>query len=579
VSPGRVVAVALLSVGLGGCASITGLSAYSTDCADGCADGSVSKVAGGDASVETAAGDAPATGPGSDAEAEAEDTGVAVDANGTGLDGADTDAGCEAADCMRTPTSWACAKGGCNGAEGACAAADACFCTSDGQCNGGKCVKVSGQNDVSCGSCTGTGAGDGFDCELGSTGIPTSCAAAFGYTPTNFAAATYMPPSGATTIDCATTYDSTSHAFTGWCAGETKPTVTSGVAQTGGPNMDILAFAGLTIAGGGTLTLTGGNAVVLAVYGDATIAGAIHADGATGSSNSTTAGASGPGSNYDCGSSTGTSQPSNGHCSAGAGGGASAAGGTGAGGVGGGTAAAGSARADASLKPLYGGCPGGTSGSWACQTSGGGGGGAVQISVAGTLTVSGTVTANGGNGGTSTCFSGGCGSDGYGGGGGGAGSGGAILLEGQTVNTGGGTITPNGGTGGFPNTTGGGGAGPGGQGGAGGNSGSPTGGNGTGSTSNGCGSYTDCGGGGGGGYGYLTTNGDQQAAAYSCVTTLSPAPVCNSSHAGCLCVADSECPSGKCVSGAQCTSACTGTGTADVAGCEVVTAAPTAFGP
>jgi len=202
----------------------------------------------------------------------------------------------------------------------------------------------------------------------------------------------------------------------------------------------------------------------------------------------------------------------------------------------------------------------------------------VQISVAGTLTVSGAITANGGNGGTSTCFAGGCGTDGFGGGGGGSGSGGAILLEGQSVNTAGATITPNGGNGGAPNTAGGGGTAPGGQGGAGGDSASPTGGNGTGSSSNLCGAYTECGGGGGGGYGYLTVNGSQGAALYSCATTLSPAPACNAAHSACQCVADSDCPSGKCVSAAPCTGQCTGTGNADVAGCQIVTTAPTAYG-
>jgi len=505
----------------------------------------------------------------------------ALGADENAFDGPETAAGCDDASCVKTTptaTTWACPKGGCNSASGACSASGTCFCTGDSQCNGGKCVKVSGQNDVSCGSCTGTGAADGFACQLGNQGIPASCAVGFGYAPSNFTPASYAPAPGPTTINCATTYDSTNHAFTGWCAGQTKPTVASGVSQTGGPEMDVLAFAGLTIASGGTLTLTGGNAVVLAVYGDATIEGAIHADGALGTSNTSTPGASGPGGNYSCGSGTGTSQPSDGHCSAGAGGGASAAGGTGAGGVGGNTVAGGAARANASLKPLYGGCPGGTSGSWACQTSGGGGGGAVQISVAGTLTVSGVITANGGNGGTSTCFAGGCGTSGYGGGGGGSGSGGAILLEGQSVNTGSATITPNGGTGGAPNTTGGGAAGPGGQGGAGGDSASPTGGDGTGSTSDGCGSYTECGGGGGGGYGYLTVNAGEQSASYSCVTSLSPTPACSAAHSACLCVADSDCASGKCVSAAQCTGTCTGTGSPDVAGCQIATSAPTAYG-
>jgi hypothetical protein len=436
-----------------------------------------------------------------------------------------------------------------------------------------------GDNDFSCTNCTGSGGRDGFDCALASPGIPASPAAAsFGFTPSNFVPGSYTPPATATTINCNTTYDSSKHAFTGWCSGQTQPAITSSVAQTNGPAVDVLAFSNLTINGASTLTITGGNAVILAVYGNATILGAIHADGAAGASRSTMAGASGPGGNYKCGNSTGKSQGTDGHCSAGAGGGASAAGGDGAGGVGGSTATGGTARANASLVPLFGGCPGGTSGSWACQTSGGGGGGAVQISAAGTLSVSGTITANGGDGGTSTCFAGGCGANGYGGGGGGAGSGGAILLEAQTVSTAGATIDVNGGKGGDPNTKGGGGTATGGLGGSGGTSASAAGASGTGATSDGCGPYTDCGGGGGGGYGYLTTRTGLAGATYACTTPLTPGPVADPTHTACLCVADSNCPSGKCVNAnTQCSGTCTGSGVADSANCQLLTSATTGW--
>jgi hypothetical protein len=411
-------------------------------------------------------------------------------------------------------------------------------------------VLVAGDNDVSCGTgCTGSGGTDGFDCELASPGIPASpTATGFGYAPSNFTPGSYSPPSSATTIDCNTTYDSSKHAFTGWCSGQTLPTIASNVAQTGGPNLDILAFSSLTINAASTLTLMGSNAVLFAVCGNATILGTIHADGAVGTSRSTTAGASGPGGDYKCGGSAGTSQGNDGHCSGGAGAGASAAGGTGAGGVGGSSAAGGTARANASLVPLYGGCSGGTSGSWACQTSGGGGGGALQISAAGTLSISGTVTANGGNGGTSTCFAGGCGANGYGGGGGGAGSGGAILLEGQNVATAFSTITVSGGTGGNPNTKGGGGTGSGGT------------------------------GGGGGSYGYLTTHTGEPGSSYACKTPLSPTPVPDPTHTACLCVSDSNCASGKCVNAnSQCTGSCTGSGVADSANCQLLTSVTTGW--
>ena len=91
--------------------------------------------------------------------------------------------------------------------------------------------------------------------------------------------------------------------------------------------------------------------------------------------------------------------------SGGGGGGGGTNGGAGNLGLGGTGGTGGNSRANASLVPLYGGCPGGDSAGYACTTSGGGGGGAVQISAAGTLTIAagGSVTANGGVGGTSGC--------------------------------------------------------------------------------------------------------------------------------------------------------------------------------
>jgi hypothetical protein len=544
----------------GACADIAGLPGYSTACGPECVD---------DAS----------TGTDTDSAAAIDDTGV----DDMGVDGEDrpesldAPGACDATDCSDGPssTSWACPRGGCDEPGGRCSVSSTCYCTSDSQCIGARCVKVAGQNDVSCAAgCTGTGAADGFGCELSSPGIPASCSVVFGYTPTNLVPGAYAAPVNSTTIDCATTYDTTTHAFSNWCAGRTKPGVTPGIAQAGGPNMDVLAFAGLTIASGGSLTLTGANAIVLAVYGDASIAGGIHADGADGTSGGNAPGPSGPGGNYSCGAGTGASQPTDGHCSGGGGGGAGAAGGAGAGGVGGTIAAGGAARANAPLHPLYGGCPGGTSGNWACVTAGGGGGGALQISAAGTLAVSGTISTNGGAGGTSSCFAVGCGANGYGGGGGGAGSGGAILLEGQQVVTTGATITANGGAGGAPNTAGGGGTGIGGQGGASGTASFPVGGAGTGATSNACGSYTQCGGGGGGSYGYVRVNQQGSAPSYSCVTTLSPKPVCASGHGECLCVDDTDCASGRCVQAGQCSGTCTGAGSADQTDCQIVTAEP-----
>jgi hypothetical protein len=77
--------------------------------------------------------------------------------------------------------------------------------------------------------------------------------------------------------------------------------------------------------------------------------------------------------------------------------------------------------------------------------------------------------------------------------------------------------------------------------------------------------------------GSVTTPGEASAPpGYACVTTLSPAPVCDSSHNYCLCTADAQCNShglnnggchsGKCPSGQQ----CRGGGFSDSAGCSVV---------
>ncbi len=64
----------------------------------------------------------------------------------------------------------------------------------------------------------------------------------------------------------------------------------------------------------------------------------------------------------------------------------------------------------------------------------------------------------------------------------------------------------------------------------------------------------------------------------ACTTTLSPAPVPNPAKTACVCVADSDCASGKCVNATtQCTGTCTGTGPADSANCASVTSAATSW--
>jgi hypothetical protein len=591
----RLVAGVALACAAVACASITGLDAYTKgDCAGDCdagekadvadswsdaADGGLDAVAPDAVTPDAVAPDAVAP----DAvapdavtpDAVAPDVTVsgeifdAADEKGDSPDARESSVECDADSC--SPPEYACERGGCNAPGGLCnASGQRCSCTTNAQCPSGLCVAALGQNDLSCGArCTGSGVADGFGCLLASPGIPTVSNSAFAYTPRNFVAANYTPPTSATIIDCDTTYDSTDHTFSGFCPGRTPPTITANVPQTGGPAIDILAFGGLTIATGVTLTIdSGGNAVLFAVYGETQIHGTIHADGNDGVSGTTTPGASGAGGDFNCGGSAGTSQPADGACSAGGGGAASASGGAGAGGVGGSPAPGGAARPDTEISPLYGGCPGGTSGSWACRTSGGGGGGALQISTSGLLWFDSVITANGGSGGTSTCFAQGCGLLGYGGGGGGGGSGGAVLLEAQSVQTIGAAVYVNGGSGGKPDTAGGGGTATGGAGGAGGMLLSTTGAPGTGSSALRCGPYSACGGGGGGSYGYFTV---RPIDASPCSTSLSPAPALNASKTACQCVSDSNCASGLCVDEGQCTGSCTGAGAADIANCQILT--------
>jgi hypothetical protein len=495
--------------------------------------------------------------------------------------------------CASGACTHGCTIGGCNASGGACTGAgQACYCTSDGNCTNGKCVKTTGQNDVSCGSgCTGSGAADGFGCALASPGIPAACAPSFGYTPSNFAAGSYTPPATATTINCNTTYSSSTHAFTGWCAGQTAPTIYSNVAQSGGPSVDVLAFRSLTVSSGYTLTLTGANPVILAVYGTATISGTIDA-----SAQGTTAGAGGTACAVGA-SGGGASGPA---YTAGVDGGAAGGGGGGLGVAGawgdtssfpGGTtsvpgtdilaAAGGGAHGSASAVPLVGGCSGGAGAAGTASNAGGVagvGGGAIQLSCADTLSGTGTIKTNGDPGGAGGPVSPAAAhTDGAGGGGGG--SAGDILVESPSGNTT--TLQANGGTGGAGST----GYGsdttssntfPGFAGGNGGTSNgttkvAPV--NGGPPQSRGQ-NYTGGGGGGGGAYGFVKVN-TGAALVYACPTTLSPAPVCNAGHTACVCVADTDCATGRCSNvSSQCTGTCTGTttsGTYDVADCQRLT--------
>ena len=198
------------------------------------------------------------------------------------------------------------------------------------------------------------------------------------------------------------------------------------VAQPKGyPQLSVFGFASMNVPAGSKVTIEGARAFAAYVTGDAVIAGVVAAwpagripgaGGFAGGYHGKTgyAGASCFGGQGSGGKLWYSAYPS--------GGGGGGRGSTG--GKGGNTnystgGAGGKAVGSLALVPLFGGCGGGGAAATYKGDVGGGGGGAVQISVNGTLTISGQVLAPGAGGG---------GGKGYAGGSGG-GSGGAILLE------------------------------------------------------------------------------------------------------------------------------------------------------
>lgn len=294
-----------------------------------------------------------------------------------------------------------------------------------------------------CGNAETDGDGDGSaDCVDACPGNPLGSVAAsgcgLGFAPANVQLAQLQPQNAAATtmIDCAAELDTSgTPSFTTWCSGTRPPIAVQ--SQTNGPELAVVTMRALDLRAAGRLTIRGTRPAVLLVFGDATVAGVIDA-----SASGSTAG--GGGDDAGCGSSRGESVTT---CAAGSdetggggGGGFGTAGGRGgdgddcSGGDGGVT------RGLPSLVPLLGGCPGGAAG--ACSGRGAGGG-AFQLSVGGTLTLSGSLRANGGAG-PARC------SGTYIGAGGG-GSGGAIRVEALGLVTTGSSVQVNGGKGG--NTT------------------------------------------------------------------------------------------------------------------------------
>lgn len=207
-------------------------------------------------------------------------------------------------------------------------------------------------------------------------------------------------------------------------AGCTLPPVpTARIITQGGQETVVVPIRNFILDPGSHVKLKGTRPVILAVYGNATLSGALlaNADHEV----------PGPGGNRgNCGPQRGgNGQFSTGYTEgSGGGGGALGTDGAQGGGVTGPLAGGGKGVKVSSptLVPLIGGCQGGTGGAKNNSPNGGlggAGGGALQVSVAGTLRVEHWVSVSGGG------ARGGKGSNNDAGGGGGGGSGGGLLLE------------------------------------------------------------------------------------------------------------------------------------------------------
>jgi hypothetical protein len=241
----------------------------------------------------------------------------------------------------------------------------------------------------------------------------------FTYSPANFDPTDFeLQPTTVgykTTFDCGVvTFDSTTLTFDRTCD-PCKPTPKPVVrTQTGGSDVAILPVRNLAIAKGSTLRLVGNRPVILAAFGDVTIAGTLDAS-ASGKT-------PGSGGNTSCAGRNGHDGGSQliyffYRLSGGGGAGFVTGGAQGGGYYGGAPGLPDSGPAD--LIPLVGGCVGGRATEFVVKPDsyGGAGGGAVQISAARSITISGSVLATGGIG-INT---------------GGGGSGGGIRLEANDV--------------------------------------------------------------------------------------------------------------------------------------------------
>lgn len=333
-----------------------------------------------------------------------------------------------------------CTTGDSCGADGGCQGGTLVTCTPP-ECkvfnptscdSSGACIFADAPSNAPCsngGRCNGSGA-----C------VPTPV---FPFTPDNLAPAAHPPGVAAvTTINCPLTFRSGPDAgFLSLCSNMETPAIS--IANGGGANeLTVISVNHLQITSAGSLSITGSRPVVLLVWGDAGIEGPVLAN------SSGSAGRPGPGAleARNCETRAGRRGLSDG--SRGGGGGGAGYGTAGApGGEGNNAAAAGGdggLAADGGDVPLWAGCPGGEGiNSTGSLVDGGWGGGALQLSVAGGLTVNAVISTSG---------AGGRGGISFGGtdpGGGGGGSGGALLLQASRLTLGSGArLTSNGGAGG-----------------------------------------------------------------------------------------------------------------------------------
>lgn len=307
-----------------------------------------------------------------------------------------------------------------------CSATGSCVGRPIGCPDAGECLTANGCDAVmGCLYMPRTGQGcDGGTCNALGQCQPATPNPLFPYTPSNFLEA-YVAKvdAGNWFVSCFTTV-ATQLAdggveVTSQCREQAPPHVV--ITQVGGGEAALLITNNFILDVSGTLRAEGARPLIIAVKGNATLAGLINVDGSAD-------GGSAAGAGVSCAGGTGGAGAT-GMRGGGGGGGAfgdnASAGGAGSDGSAGG--AGGSRVGSAALVPLRGGCPGGPGGG-ASMAAGGPAGGAVQVSAAGSLTVLGTLSASGAGGrgaSTPSC------------GGGGGGSGGAILLEANTL-----TIAP-----------------------------------------------------------------------------------------------------------------------------------------